>query len=203
MRESVVMALGNLGARSVIGPSVLALGDPASGVRRLAAAALARMDEHWAASAEARNAATRLASPAAKLSPDARYFVEQMLGPLAVKESPPTTPRMQNEGERPAPSPAQRRRLAVNLFLPILTDLDRDLRLATAEALGLLGDNHAVAALIRALGDSDAAVRATVEQSLPRPARGAQPGHIPPSRNRGTRQKPLTTPTAHSKVRPS
>ena len=54
------MALGNLGYREGLAPLVSALKDRESGVRRLAIAALSRIDSHWSAAPEVREAADQL-----------------------------------------------------------------------------------------------------------------------------------------------
>jgi HEAT repeat protein len=54
----------------------------------------------------------------------------------------------------------------VGLFLALLSDADRDLRQAAANALGQLGDGRAESGLSRALGDDDLDVRSACEHAL-------------------------------------
>jgi HEAT repeat protein len=177
VREASAMALGNLGDRRAIGPLVMTLKDSASGVRRIAAAALARIDEDWSISTEAQAAVEKLRPALNDSDPDVRYFVGQLLHDLGA-----TKPESAPAAAAPAsPSPARfaaepddvswsslekRRKLAVSLFLAILCDADRDLRLAAAESLGRIGDRRAESALVRALQDEDEGVRTAVQQAL-------------------------------------
>jgi HEAT repeat protein len=52
-----------------------------------------------------------------------------------------------------------RKQTAVDVFVGLLSDFDRELRIAAAETLGSLGQSSAVAALTRSLKDGDRAVR--------------------------------------------
>jgi HEAT repeat protein len=164
VREAVVMAIANLGDRRAIEPLVLALADSASGVRRLAAAALARIDHQWTLSQEARSGSSRLAAVWSDLDADVRFFLDRMLGNLASAKPAGAPDTASSEQEQP--SPERRRKLSVTLFLSLLSDTDRDLRQAAAQALGEIGESRAVSGLIRALADPDPFVRSAVEQSL-------------------------------------
>jgi len=155
------VALANLGQRQALAPLVLALRDPESGVRRLAIASLSRIDSHWTAAPEVRDAADQLKSVLKDMPQDVRYFVIQFLVGLGKMEPEAAEKLVENE-----PSQANRRKLAVNLFERILADADRDLRQAAAEALGRLGGDRAAAALKRAQPDLDADVRQAVEEAL-------------------------------------
>jgi len=164
VREAVVMALGSLGDRRAIGSLVLALADPTSGVRRLAAAALSRIDNLWMLTPEAKTAASQLAAVWSDMDGDVRFFVDRMLGNLLSAKAAPVPEA--TSGEQEPPTPDRRRKLATTIFLSILSDADRDLRQAAAEALGQIGGSRAVTGLIRALADSDPSVRSAVEQAL-------------------------------------
>ncbi len=174
VREATAIALGGLGDRRAIGPLVLALRDVTSGVRRIAAAALSRIDEKWSSSPEAREAAEKLKPALYDGDPDVRYFVGQLLVSLGAVErealpEPPSAGGSSSLKEK-------HRKLAVNLFLTLLGDVDRDLRHAAAEALGRLGERRAEPSLARALSDPDDTVRAAAGWALQALAETAQAG---------------------------
>jgi HEAT repeat protein len=167
VREAVAVALGNVGARQGIGRLVLALKDPASGVRRLAAASLSRIDTNWSTSEEARAAAEKL--KASLQDPDlaVRQLVSQVLINLGVT-GPSRSAAVGAESVEVESSPSKRCKLAVSLLMAVLCDLDADLRQAAAEALGELGDERAGPALLRAKADEDPGVRTSAEIALRR-----------------------------------
>jgi len=167
VREAAAVSLGSVGDRQGIGLLVLALKDSASGVRRLAAASLSRIDTNWSSSPEARAAAEKLKASLQDRDPAVRALVNQVLINLGVTE-PSRSPRTEEETSEVETSPAKRRKLAVSLLLAVLCDGDRDLRQASAEALGELGDERAGPALLRAKADDDAGVRASAEMALRR-----------------------------------
>jgi HEAT repeat protein len=96
--------------------------------------------------------------------PDVRHFVGQLLVSLGAAE--PEAAAETAGSDMSASTLEKRRKLAVSLFLAILCDADRDLRQASAEALGRLGERRAESALVRALRDPDAAVRSAAERAL-------------------------------------
>ena len=85
---------------------------------------------------------------------------------------------LQQMGESPAPHAAglqvekvmtaagQRQRKVISIFVELLGDTDRDIRVAAAETLGRLGDQRAASALMTALSDADLAVRRAAAKSL-------------------------------------
>jgi len=164
VREATAIALGSLSDRRAIGPLVLALKDATSGVRRIAAAALSRIDENWVGSTEARAAVEDLKPALYDRDPDVRHFVGQLLVSLGAMEPEPAPEA--EAGPDSFASMEKRRKLAVSLFLAILCDRDRDLRQAAAEALGRLGERRAEPGLLRAARDPDADVRLAAEGAL-------------------------------------
>ena len=174
VREACAMALGNLGSPEAIRPLVLALRDSTSSMRRISVAALSRIDEDWTSTADAHAAALELKAHFSDLETDVRFFVHNLLlGMEAAKE----TSQMQKKvatADSDTSLHGNKRRLAVSLFFGLLTDADRDLRQAAAEALGRIGDARAVSSLTRLLGDADTDVRMAAEQSIR--ALGATPG---------------------------
>jgi HEAT repeat protein len=165
VRETAAIALGNLGDRRAIEALVLALADSNSSMRRIAAGSLSRIDPDWASSPEARVAAEQLRSALGDKDADVRHYVNRLLGCGAdsAPESRPLSSRLQAPVEDFS---AAQHRLAVNLFLEILSDTDRDLRQAAAEALGKLGEPRAKSGLFRACSDPDAGVRVAADLAL-------------------------------------
>jgi HEAT repeat protein len=163
VREAVARALGSIGERAAITPLVLALRDPSSGVRRIASGALSRLDEEWSSSSEARAAYPALKSGLENEDSEVRHFVGQLLQGLGETSGGLSPWKRSGDGDSAA---LRRQKLAISLFTASLCDWDRDLRQASAEALGRLGDKRAEGALTRALEDPDPGVRYAVEQSL-------------------------------------
>lgn len=164
VREAAAMALGNLGNRSAITPLVLALKDEQSGVRRIAAAALSRIDFQWPASPEAAAAVEGLKPALLSDDPAVKYSVTHLLVTLgAIEPAQPLGAAVQEM----LPSAASRRhKMAVQLFISLLDDRDRDLRLAATVALGRLKDDRAHTCLMHAQDDADLDVRLAAETAL-------------------------------------
>jgi HEAT repeat protein len=141
------------------------LKDPTSGVRRIAAAALSRIDENWSMTPEAQGAVEQLKAELHGRDSEVRNFVSKLLVSLGAIE-PTSEHAIAALTENGASASAKRKKLAVRLFISVLGDADSDLRLAAAESLGRLGDSHAQSALSRALTDSEAIVREAVEAAL-------------------------------------
>jgi HEAT repeat protein len=161
VREAAVVALGSLRDPKAIGPLVLALKDPTSGVRRIAAATLSRIDTDWSSLPEARAAAEELKPALHDNDPGVRHFVGHLLAAMNAAE-PGAAPLASSTGS----TSEQRRQLAIACFLRVLTDSDRDLRQAAAEALGRLGGEGAAAGLAKARRDLDPGVRVAAEEAL-------------------------------------
>ncbi len=164
VREASAHALADLAQRAAIRPLVLALKDSTSGVRHIAAAALSRIDPDWSSSPEAQPAIEELKSALHEGDASLRHFVGQLLVSLGSVE--PELVPAGEPGTQLVSAPAKRRKLASSLFIGLMSDSDRDLRQAAAEALGRLGDARAKSPLLRALGDPDPGVRGAVELAL-------------------------------------
>lgn len=178
VRYTTAQVLGNLGDQRAVQALVEALTDVETPVRRAAAAALEQIDPEWP-----RTDAARQAVPALKAAQQHRdYWVRQ-----AATEA---LARIQAMPVEAAPEPSAvsdtmllRRRTATELFIELLADPDRDLRLAAASSLGRLGARQAVTPLIAALEDEDVSVREAAFQALTK--LGWAPAHRPPAGNSG------------------
>lgn len=164
VRETTALALGRLHDRSAIRPLVIALKDPSASVRRIVSAALTRIDERWNSSEEALAAVEELKIGMLDRDPDVRYLVGKVLASLG--QSPPEAALATPSEDHLSVTADKRRKLAVSLFVAILSHEDRDLRLAAAESLGRLGDERSQNALNQAMGDGDACVRNAAAAAL-------------------------------------
>jgi HEAT repeat protein len=163
VRESAATALGRLMDRRAIGPLVMAFKDPASGVRRFAAAALGRIDHEWSTSNEGREALEALKNSLGESDSDIRQFIGHLLRGVGVAAS---TKRKTSASPDPYATQDRQQKLAISILLNILEDQDRDLRQASAEALGKIADPRTETALVRAMSDPDESVREVVDIAL-------------------------------------
>jgi HEAT repeat protein len=171
VREAVVNAIGNLRDRNGIPPLIHALKDSNSNVRKLVALALTRIDNNWITSNEARTPIEQVKASLQNADPDVRHFIGQVLKEPGVSKIAPTPAQAPRTPSIPEEKPSglsleNRLRMAMTLFLSILGDRDRDLRLASAEALGRIADRRAEPALKRALSDPDPTVRSAAEKAI-------------------------------------
>src|SRR5207302_1889040 len=116
-REAAAMALGSLRDPRAIGPLVLALKDPNSSVRGIAAATLSRIDTDWSSLPEARAAAEELKPALQDKDPGVRHFVGHLLAAIhasGIRAVPLASPAEL--------MPEQRNKLAVKCFLQVLND---------------------------------------------------------------------------------
>jgi len=164
VREAAAVALSRTGDRRAVPPLVLALKDEVAGVRRIAAAGLSRIDPDWVSLPETRSAAEKLKVAIQDAEPAVRFFVAQLLVNLG-EMSPEALLGFSPEDQLASPA-IKRKRMAINLFIALLEDRDRDTRQAAAEALGRLGGERAKQALIRAGNDPDGDVAAATQMAL-------------------------------------
>ncbi len=164
IRHISVVALGKIGDSRAIGSLVAALIDKSENVRQAAEAALPKIDVHWEKSSEAMRAVPILESAVQSKE----YWVRQAAtGVLKRVAGESILPTAEDEEITTVTDRAQqRRRDAAQLFVALLRDSDRDLRLAAAEALREIGNKNSVTALIEALGDPDQWVRRASAKSL-------------------------------------
>jgi HEAT repeat protein len=163
VRESAIAALGQIGDRRAIVPLVPALMDEESSVRSAAAAALHKLDRHWAQQEDVRQVEPKIIN--ALKHPD--YWVRHSAGKLLelLKVDPDRLP------SAPAAAPEKMTREApphpaASALADLLFDRDRDLRLAAAAALGRLRDKSAGSVLTAALRDTDSSVRQAAQAAL-------------------------------------
>jgi HEAT repeat protein len=161
VREAAVLALGQLRNARAVEWLVVSLADPQTTVRSAAGAALQRIDEQWLRSEGAQRAIPALESAMRHKDYWVRHSASavcesirnaHVLGPV-VRASPDTEAQL-------------RRGAALDAFIEVLCDPDRDLRLAAAEALGRIGDERSVQPLLDSLADDDPWVRSAVSAAL-------------------------------------
>jgi HEAT repeat protein len=130
-------------------------------MRRMAGAALTRIDTKWAESDAARKLAPELRSALGSGDWAVRRAAAYVLERLGERQSPTELP------DTSIATPARRRQLAVlTAFTDLLRDTDADLRLAAVQSLGRLGGTYARSPLMTALSDMDKTVRVAAAQSL-------------------------------------
>ncbi len=164
VREAAVRGLSQLNDKRAVGHLVLALVDDQDSVRQTAGAALGLLDTRWELTDAAKEAIPQLQ----EAMRHGDYWVRQAAADTLARIA-----RMKHaerggvgtnasvRGIAPAlmePS-YTRKQSAVEALLDVLSDFDRELRIAAAEALAALGQGSAVAALTRSLKDGDVAVR--------------------------------------------
>ncbi|HSH93323.1 MAG TPA: HEAT repeat domain-containing protein, partial [Roseimicrobium sp.] len=161
-RLAAVQSLGKVGESSAIEALVLSLADEFEPVRQAANASLRRIDKSWEKSEGARKALPALH----ELSNSKDYWVRQAAGDMVHRLGDGTDHRLSAELSTFA-DPVQRKKLgALQALLATIKDTDRDLRQASAECLGKLGDSRAAEALVEALTDSDEWVRQSAAEAL-------------------------------------
>jgi HEAT repeat protein len=159
VRETAINSLGQIGDRRAIAPLVPALLDPESSVRTAATSTLHRLDPEWEKSADVLlavpNIIEALDHPDYWVSHSARKLLESL------KIDPANPPMKRTAVVAPAAKPvkAAAPHPALAILAEMLSDHDRDFRLAAAVALGRLREKNAASLLTAAGRDSDDAVR--------------------------------------------
>lgn len=160
VREAAAKTLGELRDTKAIERLVIALCDTQTATRQAAAGALVRIDPHWDKSQGARKAIPQL-----KIAlKDREYWVRQSAADVLQRVSamPVFEPRLGGFS-----NPLHyRQQAALEALVVALCDVDRDLRLAAAEALGRIGDQRSIQALTRSSEDADDWVREACARSL-------------------------------------
>jgi HEAT repeat protein len=137
--------------------------DPESNVRRAATFTLPQVNSRWAQSDEARRVMPELRAAMNADDSAIRYAASNVLKQLG-ESAAPAGGGIESANVLTAAGHKQRR--VFSIFLELLTDLDRDIRLAAAESLGRLGEKRAASALMTALSDSDEMVKLAASKSL-------------------------------------
>lgn len=166
VRECAINALGQIGDRRAIAPLVAALLDPESSVRAATSSALHRLDPQWERSEDVLPAVPNIL--AALDNPD--YWVHQSATKLLelLKIDPANPPTAKSRVTAPAEKPAKTTapHPALGILAEMLSDRDRDFRLAAAVALGQLREKSAASLLTAAVRDSDDVVRQAAKAAL-------------------------------------
>ncbi|MSU57834.1 MAG: HEAT repeat domain-containing protein [Pedosphaera sp.] len=165
VRENAARALEMLGDREAITALVLALKDEKQNVRQRANAALIALDRNWSRTEAARGAAPQL-QDALKHT---EYWVRQSAADALAKISHAQTAELRGT---PPSQPALaaplhfRRQAAIETFIAMLSDFDREMRAAAADALGRIAQPSTIPALSHAAKDPDEAVRNCAAHAL-------------------------------------
>jgi HEAT repeat protein len=162
VREAAIRAIGRLRDPEAIGPLVLALVDTESSVRQAAAFSLHLIDTKWQDSEHAQRVIPELRAATSSDDTSVCYAGVAVLRQLGDSERPVEAADAANL----ATSTSRKQRRVCSIFMELLADSDRDVRLAAAQSLGRLGDKRAAAALMTALSDRDDAVKLAASASL-------------------------------------
>jgi HEAT repeat protein len=166
VRESTVLALGRIGDPSAIRTLLLAMLDVESVVRNAAANAMRLISPHWEQSDAVREALPEIKAALEHHEYWVRHSALKLFEQLRID---PETIGDQPSAES-APESLEQPELSAHPALFILTDLlcdaDRDLRLASAEALGRLREKKAAEILAAAASDDDEFVRQAAQNAL-------------------------------------
>jgi HEAT repeat protein len=170
VRENAAHALGKLGDPRSIQSLVLALMDIQSFVRTAAHNALFRIDRSWKKSEGARSALPHILAARNHREYWISHSAERLLEQIQPYSEAADTGWQPAASAREAAAPGQPEPRAAHpalaILMDLLRDLDRDLRLAAAEALGDLREPSAAANLRIASRDNDPAVRQAAEWAL-------------------------------------
>jgi HEAT repeat protein len=149
VRQTAAHSLGQIPDSRSIGPLVLALKDENSAVRQAAKGALRQIDRQWEISPGAQSVMAELEAAVN----DKEYWVAQSAADTLAK----INDVRQKLLDADAVIDPMKQRLAQGaaILADTLNDFDRDLRQASAEALGRLNDFAAIPPLVAALEDSD------------------------------------------------
>ncbi|MEY4386918.1 MAG: hypothetical protein RLY20_2201 [Verrucomicrobiota bacterium] len=165
VREAAVRGLLHFSDARCLTPLLRALIDEQDSVRQLALVALTSINPNWEQTPEAQ-AVMPAFQEALKSN---QYWVRQSAADAlarisgASKEHAATgtvTPSLPAVNTPALAAPThQRKQITVDTLVNLLSDFDRELRFAAAEALGRLGQSSAVAPLTRSFKDNDKLVR--------------------------------------------
>ena len=163
VRETAIASLGNIGDRRATGALVLAMVDADSNVRRVAGLTLQRLNPGWTTSEEAQQVVPELSAAMDFGDSGIRYAASSVLarmGKLGERQPGET------DGSTVVTAAGQKRRKVFSVFVELLKDSDRDVRLASVQTLGKLGDPRAASSLMTAMSDPDESVRRAAAEAV-------------------------------------
>ena len=163
VRESAITALGEIGDGRAVGPIVLALVDADSSVRRTAGITIQKLDLGWAASQEAQQVFPELRAAFDSSDVAVRYAAMRVLGLMG--KLPGQAPGLKVSSAA-VTAAGQKQRKILALFVELLQDQDRDVRLASVQTLGRLADPQAASPLMTAMSDADESVRHAATEAV-------------------------------------
>lgn len=168
VRMATVQTLTHLNDLRSVKALVETLTDPQSEIRRAAAGALQVMKADWPQSEAARQALPALKAAQQHQDYWIRHAATETLA--KINQTPLAAPEVSSLGE----SSHFRRKSASDMLVELLGDYDRDLRIASVEALARMGDCRAITPLVATLKDEDVWVREAAIRALDK--LGWQPG---------------------------
>ncbi len=160
VRETAINALGQLKDRRAVVPLVMAMLDPESTVRAIATSVVERLDENWKKNDDLHQVVPKIINAAHNGEYWVQHSALKLLELLNIdpKNPPQKTPAAPEQPAGPHP--------ALAILSEMLSDRDRDFRLAAATAMGQLRERSAGSILKSALRDSDETVREAVQAAL-------------------------------------
>lgn len=163
VRESAIASLGNIGGQRAIGPLVLTLVDADSSVRRAAGVTIQKLNPNWPVSDEAQQVIPELRAALDFGDSAVRYAATSVLGRMGKLTDKPAGV---SDGTTVLTAAGQKRRKVFSVFVELLQDADRDVRLASVQSLGRLGDPRAASSLMTAMSDTDEGVRHAAAEAV-------------------------------------
>jgi HEAT repeat protein len=168
VRIAAVQTLTQLNDLRSVKALVETLTDSQSEIRRAAAGALQVIKPDWPQSESARQAMPVLKAAQQNQDYWVRHAATETLA--KINQTPLAAPELASLGE----SSHFRRKSASDMLIELLGDYDRDLRVASVEALARIGDYRAITPLVATLKDEDVWVREAAIRALDK--LGWQPG---------------------------
>lgn len=160
VREAAVTALGLIGSDMAIEPLVLCLIDSQSSIRQGTAYALRRIEPYWERSEAAARAIPRLQQALKSSEYWVRHSAADTLKKLGVSQDRESSLVTDSDGA------SRKRHAAHGILVSMLSESDREFRLAAAEALGRIGLADAMPPLVERLADTDRNVQTAAARSL-------------------------------------
>lgn len=163
VRETAIASLGRIGDQRATAALVLAQVDPDSSVRRAASLTVQRLNPTWPASEDALRLVPELRAALDFGDSAVRYAATSVLNRMGKLRDKPAS---EADGTVVMTAAGQKRRKVLSVFVELLKDRDRDIRLASAQSLGKLGDPRAASSLMTAMSDPDETVRRAAAEAV-------------------------------------